>query len=412
MKLLSIITNKIIKKITKSDNLYSSEIGDIIWCRRYKTEEEKTKTKVGHREGPFIVIYKEKKCTYGLFCTSKKINAKWHHRYMELDKNDYYFDRNCYIHTTFNETITKEQYKHKIGKLNPEDLNTLLKKLYIITHSNCDTSNLTINKDNLKFTYTKGDIIIYENKLYYIENISHNYFITFNITRTKDTSEKNHIFINNNWYHFNFNKLEKIALSKKVQLLDFADITKIISIETKYNKHLTASNPDNIIKRGSLIQANNNLYYIFAEYKSNWLTFKVYTKKEKGTNEITINNEKYYVNYSEVELKKSNNLILLHQASEYDIKNIIAKRRSLNNVKKKPQTLNVNIKEKHIIIDRTTLDRYLVINRTKDTLHCIALTKPIGPQEINLKKNYSFTVERTVDNIEYQSIKLKLEQKS
>ena len=46
------------KKIieVKNNDLSFLNVGDIIWARRYKTEEEKNKIKIGHQESPYVVI--------------------------------------------------------------------------------------------------------------------------------------------------------------------------------------------------------------------------------------------------------------------------------------------------------------------------------------------------------------------
>lgn len=35
--------------------------GDLVWAKRYNTEEEMLEIEEGHREGPYIVIYRDKK---------------------------------------------------------------------------------------------------------------------------------------------------------------------------------------------------------------------------------------------------------------------------------------------------------------------------------------------------------------
>ena len=65
---------KYIKELFYDSKLDFLNEKDIIWCKRYSTEEVKNKIDIGHRVGPFIVIYKKGKRVYGLECGSNKSN--------------------------------------------------------------------------------------------------------------------------------------------------------------------------------------------------------------------------------------------------------------------------------------------------------------------------------------------------
>ena len=81
MKKLFEFIKKFFKSIIKKSNRNTSSkkqikinkkailevnVGDIIWAKRYHTEEEKLEILEGHREGPFLVI---KKISKGLICS-------------------------------------------------------------------------------------------------------------------------------------------------------------------------------------------------------------------------------------------------------------------------------------------------------------------------------------------------------
>ena len=53
---------EIFKKIieVKNDDLSFLNVGDIIWAKRYKNDEEKNKLGIGHQESPFVIIKKKK----------------------------------------------------------------------------------------------------------------------------------------------------------------------------------------------------------------------------------------------------------------------------------------------------------------------------------------------------------------
>ena len=59
---------KLIK--VKNNELSFLKVDDIIWAKRYQSDEEKIKLDIGHQESPFVVIKKDKKKVYALQCTS------------------------------------------------------------------------------------------------------------------------------------------------------------------------------------------------------------------------------------------------------------------------------------------------------------------------------------------------------
>ena len=60
------------KKLFYDSRLPFLNESDVIWAKRYNTEEEKLKIEKGHRESPYIVIYKKRKKVYALECVSNK----------------------------------------------------------------------------------------------------------------------------------------------------------------------------------------------------------------------------------------------------------------------------------------------------------------------------------------------------
>jgi len=127
-----------LKKIieVKDNDLSFLNVGDIIWARRYKNEEEKNRIKIGHQESPFVVIKKNRKKVYGLQCTSNPHQEiQWKMIYYPLGRFNYNMQKNSYINCIKEYELKEIQFVETIGYLSEYDLNQLKKQLYILINS-------------------------------------------------------------------------------------------------------------------------------------------------------------------------------------------------------------------------------------------------------------------------------------
>ena len=125
MELIDKIKNYI---IVKNNDLSFLKVGDIVWAKRYNTEEEKEKIDKGHQESPFIIIKQTKDKTYALQCTSNPhTNIKWKNLFYPLNRLTYNFEKNSYINISFIYELTDIKYVKKLGTLTDYDLNKVIK---------------------------------------------------------------------------------------------------------------------------------------------------------------------------------------------------------------------------------------------------------------------------------------------
>lgn len=271
---------EIFKKIieVKNDDLSFLNVGDIIWAKRYKNDEEKNKLGIGHQESPFVIIKKNRKKVYGLQCTSNPHQeVSWKMLYYPLGRLNYEMPKNCYISCLKEYELKEIQFVETIGHLSEYDLNQLKKQLYILINSQFKYKP-AIEKKYLDYKIGVGDIILQNENKYYIYSIDNRYFYTYQLKKYK---KKNmNIMINNTYYSFIFDKPEKISIKSKYILVDTFN-TGEIEIINKYKKKVLQEysfkkENSKSLRIGAIIDYKDNMYYVYDEKDEEVFIYQIY----------------------------------------------------------------------------------------------------------------------------------------
>ena len=303
MKIIEFL-KKLIK--VKNNDLSFLKDGDIIWAKRYQSDEEKNKLEVGHQESPFVIIKKDKKKVYALQCTSNPHGKEYYRLlYYPLGRLRYNLDKNTYINCISVYELKKIQYVENLGHLSNYDLNQLKKQLYIVKNKNI-SKKLILEDKYLDFKIGIGDIIVQDNKKYYIYSADKKYFYTYKLRKQ---IKKNFSFlINNNCYSFVFDRTDKISLKSEYYLdetFNSGEIEIINMYKEKFLRKVKSLN-ENILKIGSLIEYKEKLYYIYNLDNEYIYVYRVYTDNVKNSKiiNIKINGGIYKTSFMSVNITK------------------------------------------------------------------------------------------------------------
>ena len=192
---------KFLKKLLKKSRLNNLKIGDIILAKRYKNDIEKNQINEGHQNGPFIIIKKKRNKVYALYCTSADYDDN--DNYILLP-NNYNLSKKTYIYTSKEYEIEDNQYIRLLDKLSKDDLNKINKIIYL---------KGKIKK--IKYRFSIGDIIKYNNNLYYVFNVNKKFLQCYTIF--KKNNSKNPIIINDVIYYFDLYSNKQIKKIKKIE---------------------------------------------------------------------------------------------------------------------------------------------------------------------------------------------------
>ena len=303
------------KKIieVKNNDLSFLNVGDIIWARRYKTEEEKNKIKIGHQESPYVVIKKKKNKVYGLQCTSNPHQeVEWKMIYYPLGRLNYDMKKNSYINCLKEYELKEVQFVEIIGQLRENDLNQLKKQLHILINSQFPTKP-KIEKKYLDYKIGIGDIISVKDIRYYIYSIDDKYLYTHRLR--KNTKKNKNILINNTYYSFIFDKTEKIRIKSKYNLTDTFNTGEIELINEYKEKYLQeyAEKRENgkTLRIGAIIDYKDNMYYVYDVDDTTVFVYQIYTNSVSKPKlaDIQVNGGIYRTFFATTDIKKDNLLI-------------------------------------------------------------------------------------------------------
>ena len=280
------------KKIieVKDNDLSFLNVGDIIWAKRYKNDEEKSRIKMGHQESPYVVIKKSKGKVYALQCTSNPHwEIQWKMAYYPLGKLNYQMKKNSFINCMVVYELKEIQFVEMIGHLNDVDLNQLKKQLYIFKNSGFKVKT-DIEKKYLDFKIGIGDVILYSGNRYYIDSIKGRSYEVYRLKKHPKVSDR--LLIGNTYYSFIFRNLEKIKINSKYDLVDTFN-TGEIEIINKYKEKslkLLEKRMPNSLRVGSLIDYKNRMFYVYEKLDDCVNCYEIYSNEvfEEGMADILV----------------------------------------------------------------------------------------------------------------------------
>ena len=274
----------------KDNDLSFLNVGDIIWAKRYKNDEEKSRIKMGHQESPYVVIKKSKGKVYALQCTSNPHwEIQWKMAYYPLGKLNYQMKKNSFINCMVVYELKEIQFVEIIGHLNNVDLNQLKKQLYIFRNSDFKVKP-DIEKKYLDFKIGIGDVILYNGNKYYIDSIKGRSYEVYRLKKHPKVSDR--LLIGNTYYSFIFRNLERIKINSKYDLVDTFN-TGEIEIINKYKEKslkLFEKRIPNSLRVGSLIDYKNRMFYVYEKLDDCVNCYEIYSNEvfEEGMADILV----------------------------------------------------------------------------------------------------------------------------
>lgn len=297
-----------IKKLITFEGENTFNVGDIIWAKRYKTQSEKERIKVGHQSSPYVVIKKKAGKIYALQSTSNPhLEVQWKMVYYPLGRLNYNLQKNSYLNCSREYEVEKEQILSKIGHLTDYDLNQIRKQIYILQKSDFSVKP-NIEKKYLKYKVEAGDIILKGDKRYYIYFLDRKYFYCYGL-RERIKINKN-ILIDNTYYSFVFKKIEKIKRNGKYDLVDTFNSGEIEIVNNYIRDEIQKLNaePDNTSMIGALIKYDDKMYYIYEENETIAFVYRVYPYGDKIEDFacVRVKNGLYKTKFEFLEISKEN----------------------------------------------------------------------------------------------------------
>ncbi len=276
------------------------KVGDIIWARRYRTDEQKEKIEKGHQESPYVVIKKKSGNVYGLLCTSNPHGeVKWKMLYYPLGRLNYDMKKSSFIYCAKVYRLEPSQIIGIIGHLSKYDFNQLKKQLYILINSNYRTKP-KIERKYLDFKVGLGDVLLKNKEKYYIYAFDSRYFYVNKLRKNPKTNEG--ILINNTYYSFIFAEHEVIRRNSIYDIVDTfnsGEIEIIKNYRIKYYEELKKMKESNILKIGAIIEYKTDLYYIYDEDNESVFVYQIFPEGILESNMVYIKIDgEFYRTYS------------------------------------------------------------------------------------------------------------------
>ena len=364
----------------KNGDLSFLNVGDIVWAKRYKNDLEKENIKIGHRESPYVVIKNDGKNVFVLQCTSNPHQEiEWKKLYYPLGRFNYKLSKSTYILCMFVYNLKEIQYVETIGHLSDYDLNQLKKQLTLIINSHFKIKP-NIEKEYLDYKLGIGDIVLWDGYKYYIYDFDNDYLYVY---RLRNYIKKNrNILINNTYYSFIFEKIEKLNINNNYLLVDTFNSGEIELINKYKEEYLNELKVSKSLRVGALIEYKNNFYYVYDLNDSFIYAYLVYTNEIKSNKlaNILINGGTYKTYFCKIYIEKdkfNNNGYKVRRCAldeEIEYNNKVANLPIQNRIKERKEDILKNQTEflPMMIIRNTNNQKYyLIISKEENVLELV-----------------------------------------
>lgn len=281
------------------------DVGDVIWANRYVNLDDKENFEIGHEKGPFVIIAKEDKKVFGLYCTTSPKEERTIYNYVKLDKKCNVLAKDTYISTNNYMEIKKSQYLEYVGTLSDSDINYIFKVLVTLRNIDPKKVNSNIKLNSYKYKIGPGDILKVENggRYYYISEEIDDGYLALPIKKVEERvieEKKNIVNINGLYYQFSYG-FSLLSANNNFYFENFADDETQTIIDFK---HTILGREIDELKTPKIRQVINymgSLYLIYSQTGGNYV---IYDMRKKKTPDLAWVKIKYNNATMHVEISK------------------------------------------------------------------------------------------------------------
>lgn len=406
----------------------SLKFGDIIYAERFINDIEKKQMGEGHNTGPFVVISFDEDKIIGAYCTSTETVRGG----FEIGEGYELFHRNKKTYATvfYMRTIDYEAYLHNASQhLNINDINKLKKKICLTNKIQYDDFGLLKDLEtDINIDYEIGDIVTCGGPTYIIvEKNDDDKFIIMPIKKCNP----HHSYIDFSKVRIDYSNTKEVE-KKDLYYLNSVNQAQMIVIMNNYNNYKKMK--DEIINkkakkldRGCLINAFNNLYYVYG-IEGNIANTFVVKKTSSCKKYVVITGEKYiplYEKTNDIDIK-SDTYTIIGLASEKEMDYIKEAKKNYKKTKKEEEARkNIKIIKQPkknnknklsigtiVCLKNDITSKYIICNEENNIYDLISLPQLLFEEEIvNIKlPKYSVRKVNNITSIELKIIKRKLEE--
>ena len=223
--------NEKINIVKKQKEIFEKiQAGEMIWAQMPLNKKELSEIEESHRIRPYLVVKKEKNFIFCYQSSSK--SRKQYNNYEEycLNKLKYKNKKDSWLDLKSIKRIEIKNIKGNYIKLKEIDIKRIEKRICIEQNRG--------NSETIKFNKTIyieiGDVILYNEKLYYVYSEDNVNIYCFEIhKRKKENVIEENIIINRKTYYTNFKELKAINRKDKMEINNIAYKDEVLEILKK-----------------------------------------------------------------------------------------------------------------------------------------------------------------------------------
>lgn len=367
--------------------LNNLSFGDVILARRYNSLNEKEKFKKGHDVGFYVVVGKTDSKLICCYCTS--VEGKL--GFFPLGEDYIIFNnKKTFVTVCQNKTIDNFSFIKKVGSLNFEDKEKLIKNLKF--HNSFYNDSGEMKKLDLVHNPKIGirDVININGVYYLVIDIDENNFKILQL----DNYDKENYAIDFTKVDIDFNERIINALNQYDYINTISRLQYMIIMKEYYRnkRRIEKFNSDKgngVLKRGYVIKYDDKLYYIYNTCESLANGFEIGEISNGGN--LLINKKRinaYYENEVDI-IINSDKYSIVDIASDKEMDLISSDRKKYFNNKKIENKELVKRKKGHNfnvgdIIESTEIYgmKFIVIGMYNDTIITISLDHFIDDNKV------------------------------
>lgn len=292
------------KEYKKVDPFYGLKFGSLILANRYNNFFDNHEIPDGHKIGPYVVLGREGNFLQCLYATSVLKTQNVRDSYLYIAKDETIFlEKDTYLDACRIRNISASGIVNCVGQLENNVTKKISKKLEILKRRGIYSLRYVFP---IKVPFEVLDVIWYQNGIYLLIQETQNGFNAIELKDKEDGKCNFKVSINGLTYYYDISKIELLTnLDGAVRINFIEDYNVLANLLSKIDVFLKKQEEIKRVKRGSLIEYNNTLYYVYGENGEFWQVLEVTKIEEDGLAKIFIGNGIYFIDFQNCgELKK------------------------------------------------------------------------------------------------------------
>lgn len=225
------------QQVNPNGELYERiQPGDVVFCRMTLDQEELMMIPEGHRERPYLIVSKNEGSLIGYACTTNPFKRAKNYELFCFKRKGYLNKENervdSYVGLNKAFTLSIDDLKFYMFSIKDYEMRRIQKLISI----NQNHTPETLPHFHISFSLSEGDLILYNQKKYYVTSVDGEKIYCFLVHRKRGNDTDVHIMQKGSFSYVDVTEKTCILMDNEIKVIYMCSSNEIKGINTKKNR--------------------------------------------------------------------------------------------------------------------------------------------------------------------------------